>query len=488
MAIAVALAGCASRGQQVPKSGSSSVRTTVLRLEVVDAVDADRDVLVRDVAAVSRGALQLKVDGSDAYDSASPAQEAQLAADLRSGKAGFGYLAVRDLAAAGSTDFQAVDAPFVITTSAASQQFAASPLAASYLANLRSLGMTGIGMIPAEPRDFSTREPLVTAADFQGARIRIIDNPETAAMVSGLGAIPVQKLLSGQVNGQLRDGKIDGVESSPSLIRSNSYQSLAPYTTSYAAFPKLNVLAASTAAWSRLTATQQGWLRQAAAQALTTAATQVPLREGEALSAMCKEGTILVRPSESALSAIVARAQAATPSSAAVRAALVAIRSAMPVSGPYDQSTTLPPECTVASTAAQARAAHQRATGPAFQHRGGTQIPDGTYVITTTVADLRAGGQYGADWNQDIRWTTHLHNGQVDEFQQPDYPDQGPCSGTYVVRGDQVVFSWVGGGCDGFVETLRWSYYQGKLSFAIVDVADTASKVIYTAHPWQKVS
>jgi len=36
-------------------------------------------------------------------------------------------------------------------------------------------------------------------------------------------------------------------------------------------------------------------------------------------------------------------------------------------------------------------------------------------------------------------------------------------------------------------ETLRWSYYQGRLTLRVVDVADAGARVIYTAHPWQKI-
>ena len=40
-------------------------------------------------------------------------------------------------------------------------------------------------------------------------------------------------------------------------------------------------------------------------------------------------------------------------------------------------------------------------------------------------------------------------------------------------------------GC-GAPEKVRWSYFDGQLTFGIVDVADTGSRVIYTAHPWRK--
>lgn len=69
----------------------------------------------------------------------------------------------------------------------------------------------------------------------------------------------------------------------------------------------------------------------------------------------------------------------------------------------------------------------------------------------------------------------------------PDYRDQGPVAGRYVVKGDEVTFDFNNcpTGC-GAPETVRWSYFDGQLTFAIVDVADTGSRVIYTAHPWRK--
>lgn len=486
----IALAACgASSGGQATKSGAEAAKTTILRLEGVDAVDVDRDFLVKDVARVSHGALKLQVDNSDAYDSTNPANEARLVSDLRSGKVDFGYVGARDFAAAGSSDFQAVDAPFVITTSIATQKFATSALAAKYLGDLRSLGVVGIGMIPSEPRGFTSRKPLVNASDFDNARIRIIDNPETAAMVSALGAKPVQQLLSTQVGGKLRDGSLDAVESSPSNVRSNGYGSFAPYSTSYALFPKLNVFAASTSAWSRLSATNQGYLKQAVSDTLSDVGTQVPLREGQSLSDLCKSGMVLDQPSAAEFASIVNKAQAGTPANASVRRAIAAIRAAIPGSGPQPLMTAIPPECSIANSTALAVAAHRKIVPAPFVHRGGAQIPDGTYVTTTTVSDLRAGGQYGPDWNKDIRWTWRLQNGHVHETQKPDYPDQGPCTGTYATHGDEVAFTWTTPNCAGLgVETVRWSYYQGKLSLAIVDVADTAGKVIYSAHPWQKVS
>ena len=48
---------------------------------------------------------------------------------------------------------------------------------------------------------------------------------------------------------------------------------------------------------------------------------------------------------------------------------------------------------------------------------------------------------YGNDWNKDITWTTVMRaDGTVRETQVPDYKDQGPATGHYVVKGDEVTF------------------------------------------------
>ena len=77
---------------------------------------------------------------------------------------------------------------------------------------------------------------------------------------------------------------------------------------------------------------------------------------------------------------------------------------------------------------------------------------------------------------------------RVSETQSPDYKDQGPLEGRYVVKGDEVTFTYTTCQSSGCIapETVRWSYFDGQLTFAIVDVADTGSRVIYTAHPWRK--
>ena len=241
---------------------------------------------------------------------------------------------------------------------------------------------------------------------------------------------------------------------------------------------KFQVVAVGDRVWAKLDDAQRDALRKAAAGAVEHAH-GLPARERGELAELCRDGTVITRSSDAQVAAIAAAAKVA-PAFADV-----------PGTGPQPVAGELPSQCTVARDEPAALAAVKRAqpkdSGGLPKSQTAT-IPDGTYTTTTTVADFRRGGQFGRDWNKDVTWTHRLRDGKVRETAKPDYPDQGPCSGTYKVDGDTVTFTWVqSGGCAGIgPEVVRWSYLGGKLSFEIVDVVDTASKVIYTAHPWRK--
>ena len=83
------------------------------------------------------------------------------------------------------------------------------------------------------------------AEDLAGSRIRVSDSDATMALLTAMGADPVQGMVSVDVGLGLRDGSLDGVELAPTFIRANNFQLTAPYLTSFALIPKFEVLAAS---------------------------------------------------------------------------------------------------------------------------------------------------------------------------------------------------------------------------------------------------
>ena len=484
-AAVAALAGLtACSTKPISKAGSTDQHAQAIVLQMPDGSDPDGLYLARDIAKLSHGALKVTID-SRTYDSTKPVNETRLTAAVRAGRVGFAYQPARDWAAVGVPGFQALMAPFAVTTVAASQRVAASPVATTVLGQLSKYGAVGIGLIAGEPRQILSVRPLFTQAQFAGQKIRIVDNPQAAALVTALGARPVQRLVSNEVTSKLRAGSVTAVETSPFYIAENAYQNVAPYLTSYAVFAKFETLVASTKAWATLSPAEQEAMRQAVADTRQHSAGLAD-RETVKLTQLCQQGVVLDQPAAVQLAALARATATAAPASAAAAATERQIR-ALPGTGAQPDVTTRPDGCRVAGDAATATAIHRVLT-PALAHQGGGKIPPGTYVVTDTVADFQAGGQYGDDWEKDITFTWHLHaDGTWSATQSPDYRDQGPVAGRYVVKGDEVTFDFNNcpTGC-GAPEIVRWSYFDGQLTFAIVDVADTGSRVIYTAHPWRK--
>jgi hypothetical protein len=166
------------------------------------------------------------------------------------------------------------------------------------------------------------------------------------------------------------------------------------------------------------------------------------------------------------------------------------IRSAIAGTGPQLDAVTLPVACHVAHTVAEANAfasaSGLRSSAPPATPTsiGGATIPPGVYVTTDTVADFRAAGQTGDDWNATQTFTLNLYSDGISSETQE--PLGGGEFGTYVVAGDEVTFTWSPD--TGLTpQTVRWSYLNGLLTLTVVDVEDLGSRVIFSTHPWRKV-
>ena len=140
----------------------------------------------------------------DTYFSETPGGEAQLVPDLRSGRIDLAYTPARDWVATGDPGFRAVQYPFQVTTTEAAVALAGGAAASDLLAGMTSYGVVGLGLVPAEPRRLITKNPVLTAGDLQGSRIRISDSPETAELISSLGGEPVQGITAGMPGGPSR--------------------------------------------------------------------------------------------------------------------------------------------------------------------------------------------------------------------------------------------------------------------------------------------
>ncbi|HEY0868846.1 MAG TPA: TRAP transporter substrate-binding protein DctP, partial [Acidothermaceae bacterium] len=461
---------------------------TTITLELPDTGDPDGTYFAADVEKRSQGTLKVVVDSST-YSTADSTYGAHLVAAMRARRVNFSYDPARDWAAAGVAGFEALDAPFLLTTNAASASLANSSLVPAILGQLSSLGLIGLGLIPTEPREILSVAPLFPLSAFHGVSLRIVDNPETSALISAIGADPVQGLSADETGSELQDRQILAAETQPWAIEGNSYNVEAPYLTTYGLFPKFDIIVTTKSAWATLTRAEQTAFREAAVDTLVNSR-QVPARESTELTTLCAAGMVLDQPSTAQLSAISGAAMRATPAGAEVASMIGKIRSTIADTGPQLDAVTPPASCHVAHTVAEATAMANASTlqSPAppasATSTSGATIPPGVYVTTDTVADFRAAGQVGDDWNTAKTITLNLFaDGIASEGEEP---GGGGEFGTYVVHGEQVTFTWSAD--TGLTpQVFRWSYLNGLLTFTVVNVEDGGSRVIYSAHPWRKV-
>jgi TRAP-type C4-dicarboxylate transport system substrate-binding protein len=98
-------------------------------------------------------------------------QEANLLDLVRTGKAQLGVVPTRAFEAAGVKSFQALEAPFVITTEAAMDRVTQGSIARQLQSGLPKLGLAGLGLVPEGlRRPFGFARALVSPADYSGIR------------------------------------------------------------------------------------------------------------------------------------------------------------------------------------------------------------------------------------------------------------------------------------------------------------------------------
>ncbi|WP_028063387.1 TRAP transporter substrate-binding protein [Solirubrobacter soli] len=465
---AVALAGCASASD---KTGGRVTEHVTLTLQMPDAGDPLGERFAQLVTERSGGSVRIRVDDRFRYDSRDPAAEVRLAQALRAGKEDIGYLPARAWAVEGLSAFRALLAPFTVTTYPAAQALATGPIARDALASLPDT-VIGLALVPAQLRRVIATRPLTSLGTFRGLRVRVIDNPQSARDFTALATDPVEGLHADDVSELLHSGGLDAAETSPKPVLDNSYGVDAKYLTSYAIFPKFQSIVIGAHVWKRLSDRQRSVLRSAARDVVAAAGTEIPRDETSQLAQLCRTGVRVLVPTPAELASL---AKAAEPAAAELDPKLLAALRALPGAGPQAEATRLPQDCR--SPAAPHRPA---AKGPRF--------PEGVFVTRITEEDERRGNVTNEDMLQDLTIRTRMRDGRWYQTLDPNPPGQGPFSGTYTVDGDELTFVMLeANGPVAAPETLRWSYFNGRLRFEIVEVADSAGRVMYAAHPWRKV-
>jgi TRAP-type C4-dicarboxylate transport system substrate-binding protein len=480
MLTATATSGCghASHAGSARAGAAQVAKVRQIVLEASDPADPETLYLAKQIEARSRGGLSVQIDSQ--YNSTEPANEVRLAKAVRAGTVSFAFVPSRAWESAGVPVFAALQAPFVLGSYPVVREALDGPAGRTLLGRLTAAGVHPLALVPLQLRRLLSVKPITSQGDLDGLRVRIVDNPTTKLALRSLGAVPVEGLSSREAETWLGEHKIDALETAGNAVAENAYEKYAKYLSGFALFSKVGTFVASQRAWSRLDAAQRAALQDAAAD-LQRFTVGTAARDQATLLTLCRSGVRVPPVTSDQLQTFSQAAQPTINKLSADPATAQVLLDLEETAGAGIVALGGPTGC----KAAAVQAALPKSTV--------STIPDGTYVTTTSVADLRAQGQYGDDWNKAIVWRFKIHDGQWIETQQPDYPDQGGCRGPFIVKADQVTFNFdpdptTDPGCsESSPEVLKWSYYAGKLAFQIVDVQDTASRAIYVSHPWRKV-
>jgi C4-dicarboxylate-binding protein DctP len=455
-------AGCSGASHQT-KAGVGVARSLTLTMQTPDGDDPDAAYFAEQVQRRTGGRIRIVVDGNT-YSSVDPDNELKLVRALRSGNVALAFLPSRAWERDGLPTFRALQAPFLITNYALLRRVTLGPIGARMLRSVSRFGLIGLGLVPKELRRPLGSAPLVSPAAFRGARIRVVKSPTSVLDLRALGAVPVTNLDAHETLAALEAGRLDGVESEAHSILSNSYESVAPYlVANIPLFAKAQTIVIRRDAFRRLSASDRSAFRAAAAA--TVAHADPAAQERAEIRELCRSGLKLVDappPAQRALRRAAARAYESIDDPAS-RAAVAAIdRLARRLAGVSATMPACPSKAPASAT-------------------GNQTFPQGTYESRLTRADFRKGH---SPWNLGFPtpWRIVIRDGRWHTNEHP------PFAGRYFVRGDELTFLILTPPNHHNVrEVVRWTYFRNQLTLRVVSVADSGSRVIYTARPWRRV-
>jgi TRAP-type C4-dicarboxylate transport system substrate-binding protein len=448
-------AGCGFGGGADKAGGSRA--PVVLRLAVAYSADEPDAPVARffaaRAAALSGGSLRVRVI-FDAAGMQVVDPEARVARAVRDSHFDLGWIGSRAWDELGVTSFQALQAPFLVTSYALLDRIATGPLASRMLAGLDRHGFVGLALVPDWLRHpIGVRRPLRSLPDFAGARVRVNPSRATDTLMRALGATPVHVSSDGLAAAMARH-EIDGLEASLGGNWAGGY-----VTANVSFFARALTLFAGRRAYERLTDDQRAALRDAARQTVARVAAQQPPEAARARQ-YCEGGSVVTasRDDMAALERAAQPVYAGLEQDAQTKALIAAIRRLL---------ATTP----VPATAAPPACAHQAPT--AHGPRSSPSTLDGTYRWRLTKAGAVAAGDPN-DPDIGKAMTMTLRDGK--------WASGGGSTGTYQVAADLIAFD----GSLTFTLTFK-RRANGDLDIGPVLPMDRGDRFEWASAPWRRV-
>ena len=488
IATAAFVVGCG--GGDNDKAGGAGGITT---LEVGSPDRPDRpgsdalERIARDVERRSDGRLRLKiVHESQTREGPRNAADGDqvVAKQVREGDLDLGMVPSRAWDVLGVKSFEALQAPFLITTDDLLAQVVGGNLGDQMLAGVQKAGVVGLGL-QAE----SLRHPvgygrsLTKLADFQGKQIEARRSDATYALLRALGAQPIWYADERRFKAALAKGQVVGVESSYALSGTHGVgQPVVSGNVTF--FPKVNVLVANENMLGALSDAERDILRTSAeAERQRSIRT---LSETAAAGKACAQATAIQNAKPADLAAL---RKAARPVTAQLRSD-ESTASMIDAIGRLDSLPAVAPEpCEGATTPDAAPVAMRGPTG---------KLPLGTYRFRVSDEKLQSRGldTNGIQYNAGLYTAVLKSDGTWQLTHRPAHDVDTPTEwgGDFSVKGDRVITTVrTLEEAKGFRDEYRWSFADGELKLSPLKLqrADRVWTQLGGAWlpvvPWQKI-
>ena len=410
------------------------------------------------VAKLSGGSVRVRVVFSAAGEDAVDA-EGDVARMVRNGDFELGWIGSRAWDRLGVRSFQALQAPFFVTSYALLDRIAAGPLASRMLRGLDAEGFVGLALVPDRLRHpMGARRPFKSLSDFAGAGVRVVPSHASDALMRALGARPVH-VSNDAMNGAMARGLVDAQEQS---FNGGRY-----VTANVSFFPKALTLFATRSVYDQLDDGQRRALREAADQTVARVVAHPP-RESALARRYCDGGGRVVNASRNDFAALRRAAHpvyATLERDARTRALITAIR-------------RLKENMPTAAVPAPRPCARR---GPdATGRQASASSLNGTYRWRFTKAGAIAAGAQNDPELDEMLGTTNtmtLRDGK--------WLLQGGATGTYKVVGNRIVFDWPAEAL-----TLTFTFkrlHGGDLDVQPVPPMDPGDRFVWAPEPWRRI-
>ena len=288
--VILAMTAACQTTQGSDKTGGDTVAVTLATFEGEPNANGQNrgpQAFVEHLGKVSQG--RLKVELKTEYGDGAADAESQIVRAIASGEVDGGWPSTRAFARGGIPGLEVVEAPMTIASYAAQKALVSGPVAGKLLARLDGSGVVGLGLtVGPLRRPFAANAPLLGREDWKGITFRVFNSPVQADAVRALGATPAD--LSFSFIDQLKDGSLRGVELDIAQYeRIGEGTAAGNITANVVLWPKVFVLALSEKRFRELTPQQQGWVREAATQAVK-ASVDAPYDEVPAAQRLCARG------------------------------------------------------------------------------------------------------------------------------------------------------------------------------------------------------